>query len=83
MDVAIVGMCRGYACQKGFQLFFVLLSSFLDVFGFAANDAFAISMVLWLWMRPWLECADESMYARAGLLDVGAERDGFGGRRRL
>lgn len=33
-------------------LFFVLLSSFLDVFGFAANDAFAISMVLWLLDAP-------------------------------
>lgn len=52
LDVAIVGMCRGYACQKGFHCFFVLLSSFLDVFGFAANDAFAISMVLWLLDAP-------------------------------
>lgn len=44
LSVCVVDM----HARKASNCFFVLLSSFLDVFGFAANNAFAISMVLWL-----------------------------------
>lgn len=48
LSVCVVDM----HARKASTVFFVLLSSFLDVFGFAANDAFAISMVLWLLDAP-------------------------------
>ena len=83
LDVAIVGMCRGYACQKGFHCF---LCSYRLFWTFSALRQMTRLRYQWFcgcWMRPWLKCADEGMYARAGLLDVGAECDGFGGLRRL